>query len=293
MKAIWKKLNLWLCALRWIQWIKGAWILFALVGRPLNTPQDLYKLMLVFIAVSLLSGGIYINNDLHDIEKDRMHPTKKDRPFASGALTKLEGKRMLFILGPVILVLIYLIGSWWVAGLVFAMALSNYAYTKWVKNIPYFELLFYGPLSSYRYWMGAAAVGNPYIFLQSIFVAFTSITGLALLRLMEKERYGNRGRRHVTTYSSGLLRAFILVSALITVGTVMMFSVQLASWMFLPAFGASLFLFRLVVLGMQSVENPEEVDDIDKMIRKDLWLKILLAPYVIGLLVIISRSFMR
>ena len=44
--------------------------------------------ILAFISFSLMSSVVYILNDIHDIEKDRLHPRKCKRPIASGAIQK-------------------------------------------------------------------------------------------------------------------------------------------------------------------------------------------------------------
>lgn len=42
---------------------------------------------LAFAAFSLLASGTYLLNDLHDLDADRLHPTKRLRPLASGSLS--------------------------------------------------------------------------------------------------------------------------------------------------------------------------------------------------------------
>ena len=70
------------------QWTKNL-LLFAgvLFSRHLTDPELLARAAAGFVAFSLLSGSVYIFNDLKDLEADRRHPVKRLRPLASGRLT--------------------------------------------------------------------------------------------------------------------------------------------------------------------------------------------------------------
>lgn len=50
-----------------------------------------------FIAFSLTASVIYIINDLKDVEKDRLHPVKRHRPIASGAIGEREAQTAAFV----------------------------------------------------------------------------------------------------------------------------------------------------------------------------------------------------
>jgi 4-hydroxybenzoate polyprenyltransferase len=63
-------------------------VLFAglIFSQNLGHPVLLIKTILAFLLFCLLSGAVYLFNDLADIESDRLHPQKKLRPVAGGAL---------------------------------------------------------------------------------------------------------------------------------------------------------------------------------------------------------------
>lgn len=72
-------------SLRPKQWTKNSFIFAALVfDVKLFQSEPLIKTILGFVLFCLISGIIYLINDLVDVEKDRQHPTKKYRPIPSG-----------------------------------------------------------------------------------------------------------------------------------------------------------------------------------------------------------------
>ena len=70
------------------QWVKNGFIFAALVfDRQLTNPETLLRTISGVILFSMLSGSVYIINDILDIEADKNHPKKSKRPIASGKLS--------------------------------------------------------------------------------------------------------------------------------------------------------------------------------------------------------------
>jgi decaprenyl-phosphate phosphoribosyltransferase len=74
-------------AVRPHQWVKNLFVAAPLVfaKRMGDLPSDL-RAAAAFAAFCLLSSAVYLINDIVDLEKDRAHPIKRNRPIASGAL---------------------------------------------------------------------------------------------------------------------------------------------------------------------------------------------------------------
>lgn len=69
-------------------WVKNFLIFIPLITSKLVSYENVWKTTWGFIAFSLLASVVYIFNDLKDIELDKLHPQKKNRPLASGAISK-------------------------------------------------------------------------------------------------------------------------------------------------------------------------------------------------------------
>lgn len=94
MKTLWE-------SLRPRQWTKNLF-LFAgiLFSRNLTNPAALWKVIAAFGLFCLLSGAVYLMNDLIDREADRRHPVKSRRPIASGRLSIAWAQAVLIVLIP-------------------------------------------------------------------------------------------------------------------------------------------------------------------------------------------------
>jgi 4-hydroxybenzoate polyprenyltransferase len=91
------------------QWAKNALVLVPAALAPgLPNPTLLSRGLLAAFTFSLCASAGYILNDLLDLEADRAHPTKKNRPFASGALPPVLGPPMGIALVVVSFALAYL-----------------------------------------------------------------------------------------------------------------------------------------------------------------------------------------
>jgi len=124
------------------QWIKNSVLFAALVFDRQFTPSHIPQILETvagFIIFCLLSGVVYIINDIADIEADRMHPDKCHRPIASGKLPVPIARAFALGLLVVIAPLSYLLSP--VFSLIgLAYLLTNLAYSRWVKHIPLLDV---------------------------------------------------------------------------------------------------------------------------------------------------------
>ena len=86
-------ISLLLKSLRPDQWIKNAFVLLPVVfAKQLFHLESFLRGLTAVALFCLLAGATYLINDLVDLKADRAHPTKRDRPLASGALSPRAAK---------------------------------------------------------------------------------------------------------------------------------------------------------------------------------------------------------
>jgi 4-hydroxybenzoate polyprenyltransferase len=130
-------------AMRPRQWIKNLVIFAGLVfDRQLgvNNPGPMMRTIAGFVIFCLLSGVVYIINDIADVEADRKHPAKRERPIASGKLPI----HVAWVAVAVILVVIFPISYWLApafAVVVLAYLALNMVYSKWIKHVALLDVL--------------------------------------------------------------------------------------------------------------------------------------------------------
>lgn len=123
------------------QWTKNVFIFAALVfDKQLFVVDSFLRTLAGFALFCLISSCVYIFNDLADVEADRQHPEKKNRPIASGKLpvSVAWGAGIVFVI-------IALGLSYWLAPafclVVAAYFVLNLAYSLSLKHIAILDVL--------------------------------------------------------------------------------------------------------------------------------------------------------
>jgi 4-hydroxybenzoate polyprenyltransferase len=123
------------------QWTKNVFVLAALVfDLKLRDPEAILRSLGGFFLFCLLSSVVYIINDVMDVEADRKHPVKRNRPIAAGKLPIPTAWAAAAILLVITLFAAYLLapGFFVIAMLYF---ITNLAYSKWLKHIAIIDVL--------------------------------------------------------------------------------------------------------------------------------------------------------
>jgi 4-hydroxybenzoate polyprenyltransferase len=151
----------------WIEYVKAVrihqWIKNLLVFVPLITAHQitdvalLSRAALAFAAFSLCASGVYLLNDLFDIQADRKHPNKSGRPLAAGNIAV----NITSLLVPFLTFIAVLIGAF--LGATFVTILFAYLgitalYSIWLKRIVVVDVVLLAALYTVRIFAGGAAV---------------------------------------------------------------------------------------------------------------------------------------
>lgn len=128
-------------SLRPKQWLKNLFILAALIfDRQLTNYSSTYQTILGLFIFCFLSSSVYLFNDVFDIEADINHPTKKNRPIASGKLSINFAVWLgIFLAAGALAWASQLSQSFFL--ICAAYITINLLYSKWLKHIPIIDVM--------------------------------------------------------------------------------------------------------------------------------------------------------
>jgi 4-hydroxybenzoate polyprenyltransferase len=205
------------------QWVKNGVIFAALVfDRQLGWShlEATLRTTAGFIIFCLISGLVYVLNDLADVEVDRQHPDKRNRPIASGQLPVPVAWG-----GAILLALIAFPISFWLSpsfGLVaVGYFILNIAYTKWIKHIILLDVLAIALGFLLRVAAGVTLIEvsrfSPWLyivtFLGALFLGFGKRRAELVLLAEEADSH----RKVLDGYSLPLLDQYILIISSTTI----------------------------------------------------------------------------
>lgn len=210
-RPVWKAL---IKALRPHQWVKNVLLFLPLLMAHRTGDQGAWiAAITAFACLSLAASGVYVSNDLLDVESDRQHPTKRLRPFAARDLSMSTG----LVLGPGLFVLAFIL-AWWRLPLVFVGMLAAYAfistsYSVRLKRVMSLDVLVLAGLYALRIVAGGAATAievSPWLLAFSMFF-FLSLAVMKryteLDRLQEAGAALSQSRRGYKSMDMEVLRS--------------------------------------------------------------------------------------
>jgi len=202
------------------QWSKNL-ILFAALtfSQNLFHPDMFISVTIAFIIFCLLSGSVYILNDLIDLNQDRKHPQKSKRPLASGKL-----KPSIATISGIILVVLSMISAFslntnfaWIALGYFILQII---YSTLLKHIVILDVLTVSIGFVLRAIAGGEVIEVPissWLLICTILLALFLALGKRRHELLLLEENAVQHRRILYEYSPGLLDQMISVATASTV----------------------------------------------------------------------------
>ena len=219
--------------LRPLQWIKNAFVFAPIFfSNHLLENKYFWPTFIVFISFCLISSSIYCFNDLRDVEADRLHPKKRNRPIASGRISAKSGYVMMVLcmIGAFgVLPLARSVNTPYLYIIIAAYWLMNIAYCLWLKQIAILDVSIIAVGFVMRVITGGVAtdiwISHWLVlmtFLITLFLAFTKRNDD--YRLYEKT--GQKPRVSITGYNKTFINEATAIIGSVTMVSYIMYTMS-------------------------------------------------------------------
>jgi decaprenyl-phosphate phosphoribosyltransferase len=258
------------------QWIKNAFVLAPLVfAHKFTDAGAIADALAAFALFCVASSAGYILNDIHDIERDRSHPTKRhSRPLAAGTVSVQAAIALLIACYGVLLV-----GLFWSPATMLAIlayVVLNVAYTYVLKHQPVLDLFSIAVGFVLRVYAGALALTVPLSSWMAITTLCLALYLAAIKRRQELANSGIESREVLRMYSVELIDRYAGMSA---TGALIFYSLFVMSanarlvWT-IPLVIFGLYRYWYVVESLDGGESPTDavLSDLPLAVAIVIWI---------------------
>ncbi len=233
------------------QWTKNVFVLAAVVfDRQLLNSQSILRSLAGFALFCLLSSSVYILNDVFDVEADRKHPQKRNRPVASGALPIPLAIGAAVTIAALTLIAAFILSSGfgWIS---LAYFVINLAYSNWLKHVPLLDVLIVAAGFVLRVAAGVTLIVverfSPWLYVVTTLFALYIGFGKRRAELTLLAENANNHRRVLDGYSIPFLDQLITV---VSGTTIVAYSLYTFSAPNLPANHSMMLTIPFVLYGI-------------------------------------------
>jgi 4-hydroxybenzoate polyprenyltransferase len=197
------------------QWLKNVFVFAALIfDRQLISPASLLITLLAALLFCLASSLVYIINDLADIESDRQHPYKQNRPLAAGQLSQQTAIITAIILGLITFTSAFLLDQG-LGLLVLSYFILMLAYSLWFKHVPLIDVIIIAAGFVLRVAAGVIIIEterfSPWLFVATVFLALFIGLGKRRAEIELLDTDASSHRRVLDGYSLELLDQLLTI----------------------------------------------------------------------------------
>lgn len=244
-----------------------------------------------FIAFCLIASAVYVFNDITDVNNDKLHPTKKNRPIASGTVSVHLAWKIfiLFVLGSFALALSI---NKLVFLSVFSYLLLNIWYSLKLKSLPIIDVVCIAIGFVLRVFAGCGAilvVPSPLVILLTF---FTSMFFTFAKRKLEYRLFDGKSdfRKSINEYNEPLLNMFVSINAVLSIAFYFTYMLDFANiqrvgtkFLYVTVIPFSIIIFVLLFRIYTCSNNDDLVD----IIYRDKIIKISMLIYLIVLFAVL------
>ncbi len=211
------------------QYVKNLFIFLpSFFGLHFTDPAIMANTSFAFLLFCAAASGVYVFNDCLDRDDDRMHPVKKNRPIASGAVSRKAAVALIAVLVSAALAGAFILNfSVFVIMLVY-IAL-NVFYTVLLKHIALVDVAVIAVGFVLRLFVGSAVSGSPLsmwiiimTFLLALFLAFAKRREDVML-FVEK---GEKARKVIDGYNLEFLNVSMIIMAAVIIISYVMYTIS-------------------------------------------------------------------
>lgn len=274
------------------QWVKNLFVFL-----PLFFSGNLFNIDLLiesfygFLIFSFVASSIYIINDYVDIEKDKKHPEKKNRPLASGKISKQNAFILFLVLLVLTCFLLWTFGTLQVAILVGIYFLMNIAYSFKLKQVAILDVMIIAFGFLLRVFVGGYMTGilvSDWTILLVFDLALILALGKRRGELINADLQGVT-RKSLDGYNLNFLNSALAITCTVAVICYMMFilSPETQSKFHHYIIYTFVFVFAAVLRYLQQTFVYAKTESPTKLIFKDHFIQLLIVLWGISYVLLI------
>lgn len=279
------------------QWIKNTFVLMPMFfGGTLFKGNNLIEGLIVFFAYSFIASSVYCFNDIIDVEADRRHPVKCNRPVASGAISMPMAYGLMFLMFALSMATLLLLPAdvrWNVGAIILSYYVLNLAYCAKLKDYAIIDVCIIAFGFVLRLLAGGFATGivlSKWIvlmtFLLTLFLSFAKRRD-DVLRMNET---GEAPRKNTIRYNLTFINEAITITAGVTLVCYIMYTVSPevvqnfhTDYLYLTSIFVLVGLLRYIQIAVVDKKSGDPT----KVILRDTFTQLVVLAWGLAFLVII------